>query len=141
MRNPGWTPSIVPSDEDHTAYIVVDDFGPIGRSYRETDAERADLEAVIIGCWRGSITTRSVWLASTRPMAGREMSRQTLLTRCGIVATSKCATCLFIWKNLSSGAKVAITTFSFRSRYACSDRWHSSTFRTCPCQKFNLAGN
>jgi hypothetical protein len=49
MRNPDWTPSIVPNDDDPTAYIVVDDFGPIDRSYRETDVERADLEAVIMG--------------------------------------------------------------------------------------------
>lgn len=53
MRNPGWTPSIVPNDDDQTAYIVVDDFGPIGRSYRETDVGRADLEAVIMDMLEG----------------------------------------------------------------------------------------
>jgi hypothetical protein len=53
MRKSGWTPSIVPNDDDQTAYIVVDDFGPVGRSYRETDAERADLEAVIMGMLEG----------------------------------------------------------------------------------------
>jgi len=56
MRNPGWTPLIVPSDDDHTAYIVVDDFGPVGRSYRETDLKRADLEAVIIGMLEGEFS-------------------------------------------------------------------------------------
>ena len=53
MRNPGWTPSIVPSDDNHTAYIVVDDFGPIGRSYRETELERSGLETVIMGMLEG----------------------------------------------------------------------------------------
>jgi hypothetical protein len=53
VSNPGWTPSIVPNDDDHTAYIVVDDFGPIGRAYLETDLERADLEAVIMGMLEG----------------------------------------------------------------------------------------
>jgi hypothetical protein len=53
MRNSGWTPSIVPTDDEHAAYIVVDDFGPIGRSYRETDLDRADLEAVIMGMLEG----------------------------------------------------------------------------------------
>ena len=53
MSNPGWTPSIVPNDDDHTAYIVVDDFGPIGRAYLETDLERADLEAVVMGMLEG----------------------------------------------------------------------------------------
>jgi hypothetical protein len=56
MRNPGWTPLIVPSDDDHTAYIVVDDFGPVGHSYRETDLKRADLEAVIIGMLEGEFS-------------------------------------------------------------------------------------
>jgi hypothetical protein len=40
MRRSGWTPSIVPNHDDETAYIVVDDFGPIGRSYRETGVGR-----------------------------------------------------------------------------------------------------
>ena len=53
MSRPGWTPSIVPNDDDQTAYIVVDDFGSIGRSYRETDLERSDLETVIMGMLEG----------------------------------------------------------------------------------------
>lgn len=48
MRKSGWTPSIVPNSDDQNVYIVVDDFGRNGQSYRETDAERADLEAVIM---------------------------------------------------------------------------------------------
>ncbi|SEE50292.1 hypothetical protein [Bradyrhizobium erythrophlei] len=46
MRRSSWTPSIVPSD-DQTVYLVADDFGPIGRAWRETDLETADLETVI----------------------------------------------------------------------------------------------
>jgi hypothetical protein len=53
MRRPGWTPSIVPNGDDQTVYIVVDDFGRNGRAYRETDAERADLEAVIMDMLEG----------------------------------------------------------------------------------------
>jgi hypothetical protein len=56
MSRSGWTPSIVPNDDDQTAYIVVDDFGPIGRSYRETDIGRADLEAVIMDMLEGQYT-------------------------------------------------------------------------------------
>jgi hypothetical protein len=49
MRKPGWTPSIVPKGEgDQNVYIVLDDFGRSGRAYRESDVERADLEAVIM---------------------------------------------------------------------------------------------
>ena len=40
-------PSIVPNGHDQTAYIVLDDFGRLGRSYRETDEERTDLESAI----------------------------------------------------------------------------------------------
>jgi hypothetical protein len=36
-----FSPSLVPKADD-TVYIVEDDFGTIGRSYRETDASRAD---------------------------------------------------------------------------------------------------
>jgi hypothetical protein len=54
MREPGWTPSIVPKQEDgQTVYIVLDDFGRNGRAYRETDVERSDLEAVIMDMLEG----------------------------------------------------------------------------------------
>ncbi|WP_375776000.1 hypothetical protein ACE103_30080 [Bradyrhizobium sp. ma5] len=46
MRKADWTPSIIPCD-DQTVYLVADDFGPIGRAWRETDLEAADLETVI----------------------------------------------------------------------------------------------
>jgi hypothetical protein len=42
-----WTPSIVPNVDDHSVYLVVDDFGRNGRAYRETDVEATDLETVI----------------------------------------------------------------------------------------------
>jgi hypothetical protein len=47
MSNPGWTPSIVPRDEDHDVYLVVDDLGRLGRVWREADYETTDLEIVI----------------------------------------------------------------------------------------------
>ena len=42
-----WTPSIVPNGTDETVYLVMDDFGHLGRVWRETDVETADLETVI----------------------------------------------------------------------------------------------
>jgi hypothetical protein len=45
MRN--WTPSIVPRGDDQTVYLVAEDFGKIGRSWREADYEATDLETVI----------------------------------------------------------------------------------------------
>jgi hypothetical protein len=53
MRRSNWTPSIVPDQSDQNIYIVLDDFGGNGLSYRETDVERADLEAVIMGMLEG----------------------------------------------------------------------------------------
>jgi hypothetical protein len=41
-----FTPSIVPSTPD-TVYLVEDDYGPIGRSFRETDASKADRETTL----------------------------------------------------------------------------------------------
>jgi hypothetical protein len=42
-----WTPSIVPAvGTDQTVYLVLDDFGRLGRAYRETDEDKADLETV-----------------------------------------------------------------------------------------------
>jgi hypothetical protein len=53
MRQSNWTPSIVPNGDDQNVYIVLDDFGRNGYAYRETDVERADLEAVIMGMLEG----------------------------------------------------------------------------------------
>ena len=47
MRTSTWTPSIVPTGDDQTVYLVKDDFGPLGAVWREADAETTDLKTVI----------------------------------------------------------------------------------------------
>ena len=47
MRESHWTPSIVPSGNDQTVYLVAEDFGRLGRAWREADYEATDLETVI----------------------------------------------------------------------------------------------
>jgi hypothetical protein len=42
-----WTPSIVPNAADQTVYLVLNDFGSLGRAYCETVDGRSDLESVI----------------------------------------------------------------------------------------------
>ena len=43
-----WNPSIVPNGHEQTIYLVLDDFGGrLGRAYRETSIESADLESII----------------------------------------------------------------------------------------------
>lgn len=45
--SPGSSPSIVPRDDGLTVYLVEDCFGQHGCVWRETDAEKADIETVI----------------------------------------------------------------------------------------------
>jgi hypothetical protein len=47
MPRTGWTPLLVPYGADQTVYLVVDRFAGPSAVYRETEAERADLEAII----------------------------------------------------------------------------------------------
>ena len=42
-----WTPSIVPNGHDQTIYLVLNDFGPLGRAYCEASEDRSDLETTI----------------------------------------------------------------------------------------------
>ncbi len=48
MRRSSWTPSIVPRGDDHSVYLVLDDFGRNGRIWPEADAEGTDLETIIV---------------------------------------------------------------------------------------------
>jgi hypothetical protein len=41
------SPSIVPEADDRDIYLVLDDFGALGRSWREADNEQTDREAVL----------------------------------------------------------------------------------------------
>ena len=53
MRNVNLAPSLVPSE---TVYLVLDDFGKLGQSYRETDPKAADIENVIDDFLTGQFT-------------------------------------------------------------------------------------
>lgn len=41
------SPSIVPEESDRDIYIVLDDFGPLGRAWRETDDAQADRATLV----------------------------------------------------------------------------------------------
>lgn len=48
MRMRGnWTPSLAPTGHDQTVYIVLNDFGPLGRAYCEASEDRSDLETEV----------------------------------------------------------------------------------------------
>ena len=53
MRKSDWTPSIIPGDNDQTVYLVAEDFGKLGRAWREADYEATDLETVILDLLSG----------------------------------------------------------------------------------------
>ena len=76
MRRTGWTPSIVPTGNDQNVYIVVDDFGRLGRAYRETDVGKADLETTISDLMSGQYSNRSASSHSIRWSIGPKMSRK-----------------------------------------------------------------
>jgi hypothetical protein len=48
-----WTPSIVPNGDNETVYLVADDFGDLGRCWRETDLEQTNLETIISDLLKG----------------------------------------------------------------------------------------
>ena len=53
MRRTHWTPSIVPRDDDHDVYLVVDDLGRLGRVWREADYDATDFETVVTDLLQG----------------------------------------------------------------------------------------
>ena len=48
-----WSPTTAPRGTDATVYLVLDSFGAIGSSYRETDIERSDLDTLIVDLMAG----------------------------------------------------------------------------------------
>jgi hypothetical protein len=123
MRRSNWTPSIVPNGDDQNVYIVIDDFGRLGRAYRETDVERVDLEAVIMDMLEVNFRTRSGSSVSTPPKSGRRTCRPTLPKKYACVAICSCATFHFSFRTLLTATKAGTTTSSFPCRYAWSDQW------------------
>ena len=86
MRPSAWTPSIVPNDnDDRNVYIVLDDFGGNRRVFRETDVERADLEAVVMAMIEGEyrnplrvvgFNTAEGWSQDVSPDVAREVRQR-----------------------------------------------------------------
>jgi|SRR5450631_2324899 hypothetical protein len=80
-----WTPSIVPNGADQTVYLVLDDFGRLGRAFSETDIERADLETAISDLMSGqygdpvrvvAFNTTERWSEDVSEDVAREIMRR-----------------------------------------------------------------
>ena len=50
------SPSLAPHGPEQDTYIVLEDFGPLGRSWRETDEEDTDRETLIRDLFSGEYT-------------------------------------------------------------------------------------
>jgi hypothetical protein len=61
---------------DVNVYIVLDDFGKIGRAYRETDEAEADLENVIENMMEGNTIIPCELSDSTPPRDGHATSQK-----------------------------------------------------------------
>jgi hypothetical protein len=118
MRKSGWTPSIVPNGDDQNVYIVVDDFGRNGRAYRETDVERADLEAVIMDMLEGQYQNPVRVVGFTTAEKWSEDVSGDVAMSCAAAAIYSFGTFRFIWKISSNGTKDDTMIFSYRFRYA-----------------------
>ncbi|NOJ43359.1 hypothetical protein [Bradyrhizobium australiense] len=91
MRTSHWTPSIVPNDFDQTVYLVADDFGKLGRAWREADYEATDLETVIRGLLADqysnpirviAFNTAERWSEDVSEEVARELRRRCDLQLC-----------------------------------------------------------
>jgi hypothetical protein len=96
MRRSSWTPSIVPNDNDATIYLVADDFGRLGRAWREADYEATDLETVIQDVLTGQYTnpfrvvafnTAERWSEDVSEDVARELRRRCELQMCELPAS------------------------------------------------------
>ena len=75
------SPPLAPVDFDVDVYVVLDDFGSIGRSYRETAEEGADRESLIRDMMGGQYNNPGASCASTRREARHETLHRRLRKR------------------------------------------------------------
>jgi hypothetical protein len=96
MRRSDWTPSVVPNGDDQNVYLVVDDFGRLGRVWREADTESTDLEIVIQDLLDGqysdplrvvSFNTAEGWSRDVSGDVAYELRRRCDLQACDLPST------------------------------------------------------
>jgi hypothetical protein len=93
MSRSDWTPSIVPNEHDQTVYLVAEDFGRLGRAWREADYESTDLETVLqdlmSGQYRNPIrviafNTAERWSEDVSEDVAHELRRRCDLQMCDL---------------------------------------------------------
>jgi len=80
VRQLSSSPSVAPS-RDHTVYIVVEDYGPLGTAFRETDEAEADRRTLIDDLIAGQYQkpVRIVALNEARAVLDEALRRRTWL--------------------------------------------------------------
>ena len=90
------TPSIVPNDPDQTVYLVAEDFGRLGRAWREAEYESTDLETVLQDLMSGqyrdpirviAFNTAEQWSEDVSEDVARELRRRCDLQMCDLPST------------------------------------------------------
>jgi len=89
MRTP--TPSLAPDEQplDVTVYIVLNDFGQLGRAYVETNEAKADEETILSNIGSGQYSNQYAWWLLTPPRGGPVMLQRTLREHCLIEKREK----------------------------------------------------
>ena len=108
MRRSSRTPSIVPNDNDETVYLVADDFGRLGRAWRETDYEATDLETVIQDLLTGQYSNPIRVVAFNTAERWSEMFPKTSRANRAVAAICRCANFPLRFPILSNGTRTAI---------------------------------
>src|SRR6266446_151894 len=80
MRKSHWTPSIIPSDNDRTVYLVAEDFGKLGRAWAKPST-KLPIKPVRIS-FQAYTIIRSASSPSTLKSDGRRTFPKTWLTNC-----------------------------------------------------------
>ena len=65
------SPSIVPQDTNRDVYLVLDDFGRLGRAWRETDEAGTNRTWMVRNLLEGNTKIRSASSPSIRRKVGR----------------------------------------------------------------------
>jgi hypothetical protein len=80
-----FVPSIVPSGDDQTVYLVINNFGKLGTAFPETDVDKADLETLIGDLMSGqysdpvrvvAFNTAEHWVEDASEDVAREIIRR-----------------------------------------------------------------
>ena len=102
------SPPLVPQGFDFDVYIVLDDYGELGRAYRETDEEQADRSPSFVACLSPNTTTHPALSASTPREERRAMSPRKSRERSTPGRSASAKSSRQVCKLSSSGSSIGI---------------------------------